>query len=89
MREQSYDGLSLFGRSGNRKYLNAAERRRFFKATRRAEPKTRLFCPMLGWSGILSVAQRFNVALYFSPGIARKEVHGKRPVVGDLVDAVR
>ena len=29
MREQPYDGLSLFGQSGSRKYLNAAERRRF------------------------------------------------------------
>jgi hypothetical protein len=32
MREQPYDGPSLFGQSGNRKYLNAAERRRFIKA---------------------------------------------------------
>ena len=29
MRERPYDCQSLFGRSGNRKYLNAAERRRF------------------------------------------------------------
>jgi len=38
---QPYDGLSLFGRFGNGKYLNAAERRRFVEAARRASPKIR------------------------------------------------
>jgi len=51
MREQPYDGLSLFGQSGNRKYLNAAERRRFIRAAQQASPKVRLFCLVLGWSG--------------------------------------
>ena len=51
MREQPYDGLSLFGRYGNRKYLNAAERRRFIEAARRAPPKIRQFCLTLGYSG--------------------------------------
>lgn len=51
MREQPYVGLSLFGPSGNRKYLNAAERRRFIDAARRAPPKIRLFCLTLRWSG--------------------------------------
>jgi integrase/recombinase XerD len=51
MREQLHDGPSLFGRSGNRKYLNAAERQRFIEAARRAPPKIRLFCLALGWSG--------------------------------------
>ena len=37
MHEQPYDGLSLFGQSGNRKYLNAAERQRFVEAARRRE----------------------------------------------------
>jgi hypothetical protein len=32
MREQPYDGLSLFGPYGNRKYLNSAERQRFIEA---------------------------------------------------------
>jgi integrase/recombinase XerD len=45
------DGMSLFGSSGGRKYLNAAERRRFIEAARRAEPTTRLFCLTLAWSG--------------------------------------
>jgi integrase len=51
MREQPYDGQSLFGQSGSRKYLNTAERRRFINAARHAEPTTRLFCLVLGWSG--------------------------------------
>jgi integrase len=51
MREQPYDGLSLFGQSGNRKYLNAAERQRFVAAALCAPPQVRLFCLTLGWSG--------------------------------------
>lgn len=51
MREQPYDGLSLFGHSSNRKYLNAAERRRFVVAAHRAPTKVRLFCLTLRWSG--------------------------------------
>jgi integrase/recombinase XerD len=37
--------------TGSRKYLNATERRRFLKAARLADPSTRLFCLVLGWSG--------------------------------------
>ena len=51
MREQPYDDLSLFGQSGSRKYLNAAERRRFIKKAECAVPDVRLFCLVLGWSG--------------------------------------
>jgi integrase len=51
MREQPHDGLSLFGRYGNRKYLNAAERHRFIEAAKRARPKVRQFCLTLGHSG--------------------------------------
>lgn len=51
MRGPHFDGLSLFGQSGSRKYLNAAERRRFIKAANRAEARVRLFCLTLGWSG--------------------------------------
>jgi integrase/recombinase XerD len=40
-----------FGSAGSRKYLNAAERRRFTKAARRAPPKVRLFCLVLSLSG--------------------------------------
>ena len=51
MREQLHDGLSLFGQSGSRKYLNAAERQRFIEAAHRAPPKIRLLCLTLAWSG--------------------------------------
>jgi hypothetical protein len=34
--------VSLYGPTGARKYLNAAERRRFIKAANRADPETRL-----------------------------------------------
>jgi integrase len=50
MRE-SFQSLSLFGRSGSRKYLNATERARFIAAAKRAPPEIRLFCLTLGWSG--------------------------------------
>lgn len=51
MRQQSYDGLTLFGPSANRKYLNAAERRRFLESTQRLPPHECLFCQVLAWSG--------------------------------------
>jgi integrase/recombinase XerD len=51
MRTHADAGMSLYGPTGGRKYLNAAERRRFIKAANRAEPLTRLFCLVLGWSG--------------------------------------
>jgi len=34
MREHAHAGMSLYGSSGGRKYLNAAERRRFIRAAR-------------------------------------------------------
>jgi integrase/recombinase XerD len=51
MREQPYNGGSLFNHSGSRKYLNAAERRRFTEMARRAPPEVRLFCFVLRWTG--------------------------------------
>jgi integrase/recombinase XerD len=51
MRPRADVGMSLYGPTGARKYLSAAERRRFIKAANRAEPETRLFCLVLGWSG--------------------------------------
>jgi len=51
MREQPYSGGSLFSHSGGRKYLNAAERRRFVEAALRMPPRIRLFCLTLRWSG--------------------------------------
>jgi integrase/recombinase XerD len=51
MREQPYEGQSLFGKSGSRKYLNAAERRRFLESAQRLPPHERSFCQVLAWSG--------------------------------------
>ena len=72
MREQPYEGLSLFGQSGNRKYLNAAERRRFIEAAQRAPPKIRLFCLTLRWSGarISEVLALTPAAIDIESGVA-------------------
>ena len=51
MREQPYESLSLFGQSGSRKYLNAAEQRRFLESAQRLPPHERMFCQVLAWSG--------------------------------------
>jgi integrase/recombinase XerD len=51
MRAQPYEGLSLFGQYGNRKYLNDAERRRFIECAKCAPSNAREFCLTLGWSG--------------------------------------
>jgi hypothetical protein len=51
MREQPHDGVTLFGPSGSRKYLNAAERLRFVKAAQRAPSRIALFCLTLRWTG--------------------------------------
>jgi integrase/recombinase XerD len=51
MREQPYDDLSLFGKSGSRKYLNAAEWRRFLESAQQLPPPERLFCQVLAWTG--------------------------------------
>ena len=51
MREHAHAGMSLYGSTGSRKYLNAAERRRFIKAARRAPLDVQLFCLVLSLSG--------------------------------------
>ena len=51
MREQPYGSGSLFGQSGTRKYLNAAERLRFLESIQSLPADQRLFCLMLAWSG--------------------------------------
>ena len=72
MREQPYDGQSLFGRSGSRKYLNAAERRRFVEAAQRTPAKIRLFCLTLRWSGarISAVLALTPAAIDIESGVA-------------------
>jgi integrase len=51
MREHAHAGMSLYGPTGSRKYLNAAERRRFIKAARRAPLDVQLFCLTLSLTG--------------------------------------
>jgi integrase/recombinase XerD len=51
MRDPVHAGMSLYGSTGGRKYLNAAERRRFIEPARKCPPRVRLFCLVLGWSG--------------------------------------
>src|SRR5262245_18461105 len=51
MREHAHAGMSLYGSTGSRKYLNAAERRRFSRAARRAPLDVQLFCIVLSLTG--------------------------------------
>jgi integrase/recombinase XerD len=51
MRDQPPCGFTLFGRHTDRKYLNAAERRRFLESAQRLRASERLFCLTLAWSG--------------------------------------
>jgi integrase/recombinase XerD len=72
MREQPYNGQNLFGPSGSRKYLNAAERRRFVEAARHAPAKICLFCLTLRWSGarISEVLALTPAAIDIESGVA-------------------
>lgn len=45
------DAASLYARSGVRKYLNAAERRRFLIAAEAAPPEEACFALLLAWTG--------------------------------------
>jgi integrase/recombinase XerD len=80
MRDRADAGMSLYGPTGGRKYLNAAERRRFIKATNRAEPETRLFCLVLGWSGgrISEVLALTPAAIDIESGVANIETLKRR-----------
>jgi integrase/recombinase XerD len=80
MKERAYAGMSLYGPAGSRKYLNAAERRRFIKAAARAEPSARLFCLVLGWSGarISEVLALTPVSIDIETGVASIETAKRR-----------
>ena len=73
-------GMSLYGPAGGRKYLNAAERRRFMKAATCAEPSTRLFCLVLGWSGarISEVLALTAASIDIDSGVASIETLKRR-----------
>lgn len=60
--ERGWNGLSLISSVGGRKYLNAAERRRFVRAARSAPSKARLFCLTLAAGG-----SRISEALALTP----------------------
>jgi integrase/recombinase XerD len=80
MRDRADAGMSLYGPTGARKYLNAVERRRFIRAANRAEPDTRLFCLVLDWSGgrISEVLALTAAALDIDSGVANIETLKRR-----------
>jgi integrase/recombinase XerD len=80
MRPHANAGMSLYGPTGGRKYLNAAERRRFIKAANRADPQTRLFCLVLGWSGgrISEVLALTAAAIDIESGVVNIETLKRR-----------
>jgi integrase/recombinase XerD len=80
MRDRADAGMSLYGPTGARKYLNAAEHRRFIKAANHAEPDTRLFCLVLGWSGgrISEVLALTAAAVDIESGVANIQTLKRR-----------
>jgi integrase/recombinase XerD len=80
MREQPYEGQSLFGQSGSRKYLNAAERRRFLESAQQLPPHERLFCQVLACSGarISEVLAIAPVAIDVESGVVALETLKRR-----------
>jgi integrase len=72
MRSHAHAGMSLYGSAGGRKYLNAAERRRFIEFAQRASPAVRMFCFMLRWSGgrISEVLALTPAAIDIESGVA-------------------
>src|SRR5579864_2313003 len=75
-----HTGMSLYERAGGRKYLNAAERRRFLRAAQRAEPAARLFCLVLNWSGarISEILALTAAAIDIDSGVANIETLKRR-----------
>jgi integrase/recombinase XerD len=51
MIRQQFQTLTLYDRSGGRKYLNASERERFLRILETAPRQISLFCSVLFWSG--------------------------------------
>jgi integrase/recombinase XerD len=80
MRSHAHAGMSLYGSSGGRKYLNATERRRFIEFAQRASPAVRLFCLMLRWSGgrISEVLALTPAAIDVESGVANIQTLKRR-----------
>jgi integrase/recombinase XerD len=79
MREH-YHGLSHFGPCASRKYLNAAERRRFLESTQRLQTDLRLFCLTLAWTGgrISEVLALTPASIDIETGVANLETLKRR-----------
>jgi integrase/recombinase XerD len=98
MRERADAITSLYGPSGERKYLNAAERRRFIRAAQRAPSDVRAFCLMLNWSGgrISEVLALTPAAIDIESGVANLHTLKRRkrgivrqvPLPGELLCAL-
>lgn len=98
MRQRADPITTLFGPRGERKYLNAAERRRFIGAAQRAPPDVRLFCLVLNWSGgrISEVLALTPAAIDIESGIASIQTLKRRkrgivrqvPLPGELLCAL-
>jgi integrase/recombinase XerD len=80
MRAQLYEGPSLFGHAGSRKYLNAAERTRFLESIQQLPRPERLFCEVLAWSGarISEVLALIPAAIDIESGVAGIETLKRR-----------
>jgi integrase len=72
--------MSLYGPTGARKYLNAAERRRFTRALQRSPRDVRLFCLVLSWSGgrISEVLALTPASIDIESGVASIETLKRR-----------
>lgn len=98
MREHADAVTTLYGPSGERKYLNAAERRRFVGAAQRAPLDVRLFCLVLNWSGgrISEVLALTPAAIDIESGVASIHTLKRRkrgivrqvPLPGELLCAL-
>jgi integrase len=98
MREHTHAGMSLYGSAGGRKYLNAAERRRFAKAALRTPLEVQLFCIVLSLTGgrISEILAVTPAAIDIDSGVANsttlkrrklgivRQVHLPRSVIGKL-----
>jgi integrase/recombinase XerD len=80
MQSHPHGGISLYGSTGARKYLNSFERKRFLDFARDAVPEVRLFCYMLRWSGarISEVLALTPAAIDIESGVALIETLKRR-----------
>jgi integrase/recombinase XerD len=101
MHDDTHGGINLYEPTGGRKYLNAAERRRFTRAARRAPVEVQLFCLVLSLSGgrISEILALTPAAIDIDSGVANittlkrrrrglvRQVPLPRKVLGELNQA--